>query len=1021
MEDCFLHWRFFNLKWIFKTFKTVDKYTMDSMERRTAIFFIKNKYLCFRRLWLVLLLLFPFTLHAQILPLHPVQYIHEDFSLPGRPVHHLFQDQEGFIWMHVDQIGLVRYDGREFRVNGFGKEVRAPIFMQDHAGHLWIGTEKGLFVSALPLKADMDVEQLKIVNEAPNYSLPKEDIRDLAVDKLGQVWVATDLLLLRYQWPAGSHLKVDTLLKDREGGYLELFVPNDESLWITHRGEMVPLSLKISITSDSLKILEQWKSPMQELGWNDQQGKWWGYFGEDDLVVVDTNGRQKSIALNKGLWHSSQMMVLNDSTLLDFANIRYWGEAQHDSRITEISTTEVNVKRQWDAGSGLPANVTDLIVDQNRYIWLAHEQGVSFLPANYQAFQTFGVNGQSIDKEVVDLLQFSAEESASLFPHSEDAPSIAIATTNEVFIQTKSGTTLQFKVTDDWHPIVRLFRDPQGNLIIGASDGIYQLELPRFLEKMKEYQLENPDMGSINQMLQSYCSEIPYDQYDLVPPKFFEEEPPAPFIPDNDHISEVLKWEGHRFDAFSCYVQMGDECWVGVEKGILVLDNKSWKSKRLIPLKVKPTAMLAQNGKLWFCSEKKGLWEIDPVSYQLKRQIFLPPSGTNRTLPNWGKQLYSGPNGSIYIGSVEGLYRYEPGKDVSEKQPVPVYVTNSSFQEDLWGRNELNLQFVALSFKNVFSLRYKTRLKGFDADWSEETSDPTIRYTNLPAFFSGKTYSFEVMAKDYRGQWYKMGTPFTVRVRPPIYFRWWAFFLYAALASLGIRTYVRFRLREQAQRQKLQEAEIIKEQRDQIAKKNAQNELLLKEIHHRVKNNLEVVSSLLDLQSEQVEDPLARSVMLASQSRVQSMGIIHRKLYQGENLADIEMKDYFLHLKDNLLETYQVADQIRIECDMAPLELDIDTAIPIGLIVNELLTNAIKYAFPEGKKGVIRVGMKKTQEGHLSLIVEDNGIGKGTVAPGKRGFGSKLVQLLTRQLNGQMEEKEEEGLQYYFLFQLKSP
>jgi len=204
----------------------------------------------------------------------------------------------------------------------------------------------------------------------------------------------------------------------------------------------------------------------------------------------------------------------------------------------------------------------------------------------------------------------------------------------------------------------------------------------------------------------------------------------------------------------------------------------------------------------------------------------------------------------------------------------------------------------------------------------------------------------------------------------------------------------------------------------QLDQRNAQNELLLKEIHHRVKNNLETVSSLLELQSAQVEDTNAQSVMQASQSRVQSMSIIHQKLYQGENLANIEMRDYFNNLGDSLLDTFDAWEQVSIEYDMPELELDVDTAMPIGLIVNELVTNALKYAFPDGEeKGEIRIQLKWQSDNTLYLQVSDNGIGKQAgLSPKGTGFGSQLVQLLTRQLNGSMQESEEEGLVTTFLF-----
>lgn len=199
--------------------------------------------------------------------------------------------------------------------------------------------------------------------------------------------------------------------------------------------------------------------------------------------------------------------------------------------------------------------------------------------------------------------------------------------------------------------------------------------------------------------------------------------------------------------------------------------------------------------------------------------------------------------------------------------------------------------------------------------------------------------------------------------------------------------------------------------------KNKQNELLLKEIHHRVKNNLEMVKSLIALQSAQMEDSASKDAMIASQNRVQSMGIIHQKLYQGTNLGSIEMKDYFLNLSDGILDSFNVENKVKIECAMEQLELDVDTAVPIGLIVNELLTNAIKYAFPNSETGKISIELEQKTNDILHLKVTDNGIGKVSgVAPKGTGFGSQLIQLLTQQLNGTMQENGEKGTSVSFQF-----
>ncbi|HRB30861.1 MAG TPA: histidine kinase dimerization/phosphoacceptor domain -containing protein [Ferruginibacter sp.] len=242
--------------------------------------------------------------------------------------------------------------------------------------------------------------------------------------------------------------------------------------------------------------------------------------------------------------------------------------------------------------------------------------------------------------------------------------------------------------------------------------------------------------------------------------------------------------------------------------------------------------------------------------------------------------------------------------------------------------------------------------------------------------------------------------------------------LYIILAALLV--FILFGLFYSYQKRKKKNQLLIK-LNGQLDVKNKQNELLLKEIHHRVKNNLELVKSLLALQSAKLSDSATKEVMLQSQSRVQSMGIIHQKLYQGENLGSIEMKDYFINLGEGILDTFNAEDKVKIEYAMDKLELDVDTAVPIGLIVNELLTNSLKYAFPNNNNGNISISLYKTYPETLTLKVADNGVGKqfGQAAKGT-GFGSQLIQLLTQQLNGNMVEKTDSGTKVEFQFHINT-
>jgi PAS domain S-box-containing protein len=195
--------------------------------------------------------------------------------------------------------------------------------------------------------------------------------------------------------------------------------------------------------------------------------------------------------------------------------------------------------------------------------------------------------------------------------------------------------------------------------------------------------------------------------------------------------------------------------------------------------------------------------------------------------------------------------------------------------------------------------------------------------------------------------------------------------------------------------------------------------VLLKEIHHRVKNNLQIIYSLLRLQSRQIQNQQVAQILLESQNRVKSIALIHEKLYRSEDLSQISLNQYIPSLAANLFSSYKISsDSIALETQVADISLDIDTAIPCGLIINELISNSLKYAFPGGREGKIWLKLQAAQDGFISLIVGDNGIGiPEEVDPNRvKSLGLSLVRDLATQLKGTMVIERQEGTLFMIRF-----
>lgn len=195
-----------------------------------------------------------------------------------------------------------------------------------------------------------------------------------------------------------------------------------------------------------------------------------------------------------------------------------------------------------------------------------------------------------------------------------------------------------------------------------------------------------------------------------------------------------------------------------------------------------------------------------------------------------------------------------------------------------------------------------------------------------------------------------------------------------------------------------------------LQEQNKEKEFLLKEVHHRVKNNLEIVSSLLSLQASQLKNSTLTASLQEVQNRVYSMSMIHKRLYQDRNLTAIDMQDYFIDLGTHVLESFGAEKKVEIIYGIEKIELDMDMAVPIGLIVNELLTNSFKYAFPNNRKGTIELLMEREKGDLIVLKVADDGVGQNQEEHAKnKGFGKQMIDLLVQQLDGQLTYENTKG------------
>ena len=237
--------------------------------------------------------------------------------------------------------------------------------------------------------------------------------------------------------------------------------------------------------------------------------------------------------------------------------------------------------------------------------------------------------------------------------------------------------------------------------------------------------------------------------------------------------------------------------------------------------------------------------------------------------------------------------------------------------------------------------------------------------------------------------------------------------------------YSRYRIKQRLNRQLEQKQQAINEKNTALEQLVGDKDTLIrekdwlvKEIHHRVRNNLQIVISLLNAQAEFLENPLARSAIRESRERMEAIAIVHQKLYQTENNTLIHVRTYIYELLENLRDSFANARDIHFQLNIADIVLDISQSVPLGLILNEAITNAIKYAYPKGEHGAVRISLQPISDNLIELRISDDGRG---LPPGfdwrnSPSLGLQLINLLVEQLKGELYFVNKGGLEILLIF-----
>ncbi|MFY0605849.1 MAG: ATP-binding protein [Cyclobacteriaceae bacterium] len=334
-----------------------------------------------------------------------------------------------------------------------------------------------------------------------------------------------------------------------------------------------------------------------------------------------------------------------------------------------------------------------------------------------------------------------------------------------------------------------------------------------------------------------------------------------------------------------------------------------------------------------------------------------------------------------------------------------------------YDQNAVRFTYAIPYFRHPELVRYAYRLIGYETEWSNWTDKTQKEYTNL----SPGKYQFEVKAKNGFDTESEVGI-IRFNVESPWYYSGLAYVCYVIVFLIFIYGLLHWNSRR-LKKENIRLEEIIDErtseiitQKETIEKSLAERESLLKEIHHRVKNNLQIIASLLYLQSGKFEDEDFKKVLEEGQGRVRSMALIHQKLYENDDLKSIPFDEYLNELVGEIRASFGMGE-VQLHIDATEIYFDVDTAVPLGLIVNEIATNAFKYAFDAESGGSFSIHLaKKGDEFQLMIKDDGKGIPDEIDIRKTKSLGLRLVRMLSQQLEGEFEIGSDNGTRFSLKF-----
>lgn len=982
-----------------------------------------------------------------------------DKGLSSSSVNQIFQDSKGYLWFATQGGGVNKFNGKTFRNYKTEDGLLCndvTCIAEDSKGCLWFGTTEGVsvfdgtkflnYTSAnglgdgvvYSLYSDKKDDKIwialqeggiqyynkgKFENIAP---LSSKEAYAITCDKTGNFWFGVSNGISKYSNGKITNYATHPLVGEKV--YFATLTDTKNNVWFgatsgnvvvfRPNGAIEKLLLPVAVSNDFIGCITE-----------DKRGNIW-FATEHGVLKYDSQHFTLFNELN-GITSNSVQTVLSDNENNIWVGTLSGGADQFTSeaflRFSDkegLNASNINsILKDTQYGDYLVSTTNGLFLfnpalspsfrpityvkgieksiissvykDKKGLFWVCTQNGIFVIARNGEHFSLQKVFNEVHGQQIISPLACLEDTQNNLW----------VATYGSGILRIKDNTISAYSKENGFQSnnILCVYKDTQSRMWFGTQDaGAYRWESNTFkavATKAKAIWSITEDNNGI------ICLGTGKNGICFI---------------DGKHVHYITQKEGlHSNYIPALQFNTKQHCfWIGSEYGLEKLElNKDYTVNKVTKYTSHngfPLLSINQNGMLndeknglWLCTIK-GLWHYNgdlDFDKLTSARIILEEVKLNFQSQDWKAR----------------------GDSIDPFTQLPSHLELS------YSENQLTFKVQGLT---TDELSYSFLLEGQDYRWSQPSLNNEITYSNI----APGEYVFVARAYKNNAVNSKKTVQFSFTIHPPWWKTWWFYGLIVLGLIFGITGFIKFResalkqqnaILEQSVKNRTAELsaqkKLVEETLEEKEKLLSEKDVLLKEIHHRVKNNLQTISSLLQLQSAGLKDEQAKMAINESQHRVRSIALVHQKLYQNDGLETIELSAFTHDLSRQTLAVYnEKATSVTINVSIPETFLLIDKAIPIGLILNELLTNSFKYAFPSLKAGVIDITLhtlsSSLEEGktikQAQLVYRDNGPGfqlSGGIN-NSTTLGLRLVRLLSKQIGATLEYTNEDGSEFNLIF-----